>query len=197
MLYVVPIIGYIVINLLKLSCKNRFFIDKEIKDEPYIIAFWHGELLMAPFLYKKIRTKPNISVMISEHFDGEIISRLIAFFGFDSLRGSSSKGAKRVLLGAINAIKDGKDIGITPDGPRGPRYSVADGIVAISQKTDAKIVVFRIKANRYWELKSWDRFMIPKFFSTIEYHALAPFSINSLDLQTAKEQIRNRMLSYE
>ncbi len=193
LLAVVPLLGFIVINLLKLTCKNRFHIDENIKDEPYIIAFWHGNLLMQPFIYNRARKKSLVNCMISEHSDGEALSKLISFFGFKSIRGSSSKGSKRVLIAAINSVKAGEDVAITPDGPKGPRHSIADGIVAIAQKTDTKIVVFKTTASRYYQLKSWDRFEIPKFFSQIDYYALEPFSVSGLDIDSAKEEIRKRM----
>ncbi len=132
--------------------------------------------------------------MISEHFDGEIIAKIISFFGFSSIRGSSSKGGARVLIEAIKTAKSGEDIAITPDGPRGPRHSVADGIVALSQKTGAKIVVFNYQASKFWQLKSWDRFVIPKPFSKISFFADKVLDISGLETKKAKELIREQML---
>jgi len=132
--------------------------------------------------------------MISEHFDGEIIAKIISFFGFSSIRGSSSKGGARVLIEAIKTAKGGEDIAITPDGPRGPRHSVADGIVALSQKTGAKIVVFNYQASRSWQLKSWDKFVVPKPFSKISFFADKVVDISGLEPEKAKELIREQML---
>lgn len=148
---------------------------------------------MQPFLYKKIRKKRDISVMISEHFDGEIISKLINLFKFNSIRGSSKRGGVKALAKALRAIKT-QDIAITPDGPRGPMHSVADGVVAISKKSKAKVVLFNIKVDRYWRLNSWDKFIIPKPFSNIEFFVSEPISLSELDSESAKNYIKERLL---
>jgi len=116
--------------------KKRWHFQGKFPDSPAVIAFWHGELLMAPFVYGKLGTSRAINVMISDHFDGEIIARVTRFFGMKTVRGSTRKGATKVLIGALKAVKErGENIGITPDGPKGPRHSVSDGAVAIAQKT--------------------------------------------------------------
>ncbi len=148
---------------------------------------------MQPFLYKKVRNK-SVYAMISEHSDGEAISKLIKFFKFNSIRGSSRKGAVRVLLLAIKRLREGSDVALSPDGPKGPRHSVANGIVAMARKSNAKIVTFNYKPDKYWQFKSWDRFIIPKPFSTIEFFASEPFSINHLSDAEAKIYIRERLL---
>ncbi|MGD9595415.1 lysophospholipid acyltransferase family protein [Wolinella succinogenes] len=193
-LAILPFLGYCITRLLFWSCKKRFVVSEKIsKEGSFVVAFWHGELLLQPFLYRQIRAQPRISVMISDHFDGEIIARMIGFFGFKTLRGSSSKGAKRVLLGAIRELEGGGDIAITPDGPRGPYHSVADGIVMISQKTGRPIVVFRAFFEEAWQLKSWDRFFIPKPFSRVTLIARDPFELSGLSLEEAKRLIHAKM----
>jgi hypothetical protein len=191
---IIPPIANLLIRAIYLTCKKEFKLASSYPSEPFIVAFWHGELLFQPFLYKKIRGRHKISVMISEHFDGEIIAKIISFFGFSSIRGSSSKGGARVLIEAIKTAKGGEDIAITPDGPRGPRHSVADGIVALSQKTGAKIVVFNYQASKSWQLKSWDKFVVPKPFSKISFFADKVVDISGLEPETAKELIREQML---
>ncbi|NPA73770.1 MAG: lysophospholipid acyltransferase family protein [Epsilonproteobacteria bacterium] len=194
----VPFLGYLVVNLIYLSCKKRYFLPKEELDEgACIIAFWHGKLLMQPFLYKKLRGSHKVATMISEHFDGEVLSRMVKFFGFDSIRGSSRKGAIKVLKEAFKMVAKGYDIGLTPDGPKGPRYSVADGIVAIAQKKDLSIVPCNFTASSFWRLKSWDGFMIPKPFSTIYLFADEPFKVTSLDKEDAKAKIKEALLKRE
>ncbi|MFW6308353.1 MAG: lysophospholipid acyltransferase family protein [Campylobacterales bacterium] len=192
---VVPPIAYLLIRLLAFTNRKIFHI-KKIPKESFIIAFWHGELLMQPLLYRKMK-KPKISVMISEHFDGEIIAKTIGYFGFETLRGSSSKGATRLLIQSIKKLKCGYEVAITPDGPRGPRHSVADGIIALAQKTKKPIVVFRSRPTKSWRLKSWDRFEIPKPFGTIEFFAQEPFFVHDMEFEEAREYIKKRMLSYE
>ena len=179
-----------------MSCKKRYIIEYEIPKDPFIVAFWHGKLLMMPFLYKKIRGSHPIAVMISEHFDGELIAKTIARFGFDSIRGSSKKGGAKVLIQALNRMRVGEDVAITPDGPRGPRHSVAPGIVKLAQKMDAYILPFHYEASSFWQLHSWDRFEIPKPFSTITHRIGKPFKLANMGEEAAKVFIKEQMLQY-
>jgi hypothetical protein len=149
---------------------------------------------MQPFLYHKIRPNHKITVMISEHFDGEIIARLIEYFGFESSRGSARKNGAKVLLGTMRKMDDGYDVAITPDGPRGPRHSVADGIVAIAQKKKAKIVAFNFQASSFWQFRSWDKFTVPKPFSTITFFASEPICVDGTPIGEAGELIKNELL---
>ena len=192
-----PPLGALLIRIIYLTCKKRFDIAKDLPSEPFIVAFWHGELLMQPFLYKKVRDSHKIAVMISEHFDGELIAKTVKHFNIESIRGSTKKGAAKVLLGAIKKMKSGYDIAITPDGPRGPRYSVADGIAAISKKMDAFIVPFSYRASKYWQLNSWDKFIIPKPFSTLYFRVGKPFKVQDMDKEIAKDFIKKEMLQYD
>lgn len=214
-LFLIPFFGYWLIRILFLTCKKVYNLQttSEVKSqkeenetktqevtkqykikEQVIVAFWHGELLMQPFLYKKIKQDPKIAVMISHHFDGEIISRLINYFGFKSIRGSSSKGAIGALKETFSMVNNGFDIGITPDGPRGPRHSMANGIVSIAKKKGLKIVALNFRASKFWRLKSWDQFLIPKPFSTIYFYASEPFDVSLLEDEAALEYIKNKML---
>ena len=193
-----PPIGYIFIRLIYLSCKKEYFLPKEkLLNKPYIIAFWHGKLLMQPFIYNRLRSKPKVATMISEHFDGEIIAKIIKYFHFDSIRGSSKKGAIKVLKESFSKVNEGYDIAITPDGPRGPRYSVADGIVSIAQKKKMSIIACNFYASSFWRLKSWDGFMIPKPFSTIYLFAEEPFLLDGLDKESAKDKIKEALMAKE
>lgn len=152
---VVPFFMQLVVRFIYLTNKKVFHHPKIDLNESFIVAFWHGELLMQPFNYKKLKPHGKVSAMISEHKDGEAITRTVEYLGIHSIRGSSSKGGAKALISAIREIKGGDDIAITPDGPRGPRHSVADGIVAIHKKTNARILMFNCKPTKYWQFKSW------------------------------------------
>ncbi|NWF66054.1 MAG: lysophospholipid acyltransferase family protein [Campylobacterales bacterium] len=191
--FLFPPIGYFFIWILFLSCKKRYYMPI-LDEKPIIVTFWHGELLMQPFLYKKIKNNGKIALLISEHFDGEIIAKTMKFFGFESIRGSSRKGAVKSLIGMIKKVKDGYDLAITPDGPKGPRYSIADGVIAVAQKSGARIVVFNYRVSKFWQLNSWDKFLIPKPFSTIEFFASEPIDVSNLEIEQAKNLLKNKML---
>lgn len=193
-LRVLPLLGYGLLQLLYRTVRVRYRLPEALPDEPVIVAFWHGEMLLQPYLYLRLRPAPRrIAVMIGTHKDGEYIARMIAYFGFDTVRGSSNRSPARALLGALRRMEQGYDLAITPDGPRGPRHSVADGIVAIARKRRCKIVPFTISAERCWQLRSWDRFLIPKPFGTITLTAGPPFTIDDLDMDAAKSLVREQL----
>ena len=196
-LIVVPFIGSLLIRLLYHTNRKVFHAPKDITDESVIFACWHGELLMLPYLYKHYRKKAHAKVLISNHFDGELISKTIKYFGLGTLAGSTNRNAARVLIQAIKTIKDGYDIGITPDGPKGPRHEVADGIVVMAQKAGAKIVLVEIKPTKFWQLNSWDKFIIPKPFGVLHYYATSELDVRSMDLDEAKEVIQKGLLVHE
>ncbi len=190
----VPKLAYVLLRILYWSNRIHYQLPERLPTEPVVIAFWHGEMLMQPYLYLKLRPQPRrIAVMIGTHKDGEYIARLIAYFGFDTVRGSSNRNPARALLGALRKMHQGYDIAITPDGPRGPRHSVADGIVAIAHKRHCPIIPFTVTASRCWRLRSWDRFLIPKPFGTITLRAGEPFSVDHLPLEQAKDVVAERL----
>lgn len=189
----VPPVAYLLIRLLYFTCKKRFHKPQRISDPPFLAAFWHGEILMNPFMHKKILKDVKMSLMISDHFDGEMIARSVSYFGFDTIRGSSSKGGIKALKESFKKIDQGHSIAITPDGPRGPRHSVADGIVSIAQKKDLEIMAFNYKASSFWQMKSWDKFIVPKPFSTLDFYASEPFKVTGLSQEEAKAEIKRRL----
>ncbi|MBX7490767.1 lysophospholipid acyltransferase family protein [Helicobacter sp. Faydin-H64] len=168
-------------------------LEKISKNEPFVVVFWHGELLLQPFLFQKYVREKKVWVLISKHFDGEIISNVVRYFGIGVLRGSSSKGGIRALYHAIKKIENGEYIAITPDGPRGPYHSVADGVVLLTQKTNVPVVVSRIFFSNAWEFKSWDKFRIPKPFSKAVFIIKEPLTLESLELEVARAFVKEKM----
>ncbi len=158
-----------------------------------MVVFWHGEMIFQPFLYKKIQSNPNGRVIISRHADGKIAAKIIKFFGLKTIRGSTSKGAVSVLISAFRFLKKGEDLAITPDGPRGPYHSIADGIINIAQKSATPIIVFRLFAHDAWQLNSWDKFIIPKPFSHIYCVASEPIQISEKNKEKAKMYLKQKM----
>lgn len=194
-----PFIASLLIRFLFLTNKKNFFSPKNISKDPVIFACWHGELLMLPYIYKKYRTSKNLKakVLISDHFDGLLISKTIKYFGIGTIAGSTNRNAARALIQAIKNIKQGYDIGITPDGPKGPRHSISDGLIAMAQKTGAKIVLVEIKPTKFWQLNSWDKFTIPKPFGTINYYSTSEIDISDLEMEKAREYLKKRLLEHE
>lgn len=191
---VLPFFLQILVRFIYITNKKVFHHPKELKDRVYVVAFWHGELLMQPFNYKKLKPNGKVSAMISEHKDGEAITKTVEYLGIYSIRGSSTRGGAKALISAIKELKAGDDIAITPDGPRGPRHSVATGIVAISQKTNAKILAFNCKPTKYWQFSSWDKFIVPKPFGTLNFYIGEPFGVEGLEIEDAKKLVQDKLL---
>lgn len=142
------------------------------RGQPVIFTLWHGEML--PLLW--CHRGEGVSILISEHADGEIIARAAESLGYRTVRGSTTRGADRALLGLCRVVESGRDIAITPDGPRGPARRFAPGALIVSQRTHAPIIPIVAVASRVWRLKSWDGFIIPKPFAriTVSYGPPSP-----------------------
>ena len=156
----------------KVNLKNRKKIENLLeRKESFIYSFWHDQLLMCPLTWQ---SNSNIKVLISKHRDGDIIAQLISNLGFEAIRGSTHKTNKIKnkggLLSArkmIKSLKNGISIGISPDGPKGPRHKVSDGILSISRLSKSVILPVGIGFKKKWVLNTWDKFIIPKPFNEI------------------------------
>lgn len=154
-----------------------------------LFAFWHGGLL--PIAWA-IRGR-GIVAMVSEHRDGELIARILRRWGFALVRGSSTRGGGKVLLGMIRALADGQDGAITPDGPRGPVEVPHIGAVRAAQRAGVAIVPVRVVASRAWRARSWDRFLVPKPFARVVITADAPWIPGDGDEGALVEELRRRI----
>ena len=191
---ILPYLAYFVIKFMYFTNKKVFHHPKLVDGEAYIFVAWHGDLVCQPMNYFKNRPNGTIKTLISQSKDGEIISRIYSLFGGGSIRGSSSKGATKALISTIREIKSGVDIAITPDGPRGPMHTVADGVIAIAKKSGARIVVLNSKPKSYWQFNSWDKFFLPKPFGRIDFFMSEPFDVSDLEFEEARSFIKNKMM---
>jgi lysophospholipid acyltransferase (LPLAT)-like uncharacterized protein len=190
----IPYVIYFLLKIIYFTNKKVFHSPKLDKNEAFIFAAWHGDLSSCPANYFHTRPNGKIKTLISQSKDGEIIAKIYTLFGGEAIRGSSSKGATKALISTIKEIKSGFDIAITPDGPRGPRFSVADGVIAIAQKSGAKIVILNSKPTKYWQFKSWDKLILPKPFGKIDFYMSEPFDISNLEFEEAKNFIKEKMM---
>ena len=135
------------------------------RKEQVILAFWHGRILLIPFPYRGQKA----CIMNSVHRDGEISTRVIKRFGVSVVRGSSTRGWMGGLKGMIAAYRQGYDLLVVPDGPRGPRCQAKSGVLQLARATGAP--VFPVTYGAKWKatVKSWDRLLIPFPFSRITY----------------------------
>jgi lysophospholipid acyltransferase (LPLAT)-like uncharacterized protein len=191
---VVPFIMQLIVRFIYLTNKKVFHHANINQDETYIVAFWHGDLLMQPFNYQKLKPNGNVKAMISEHRDGETISKIVQYLGIGTIAGSSTRGGVKAFINGLKTLKAGDEVAITPDGPKGPIFSIADGIVTMSQKSKAKILPFSSKPTKYWQFKSWDKFIVPKPFGRIDFYVGEPFDVEGLDMEDAKKVISSKMM---
>lgn len=182
-------LGTIALRALALTWRVRVvngdFVEAEHRrGQPIMLILWHGQLL--PLLWA--HRNRQIAVMISEHRDGELIARMATALGCRLVRGSTSRGAARALLGACREVEAGFDIAVTPDGPRGPAGSVAPGALVISQRTGVPMIPVAASASRGWRLRSWDKFLIPKPFARVTVAYSDPIRVTADTPRDATEQ---------
>lgn len=140
---------------------------------PVVFVFWHGQLLPLVHYHRHER----IVVLVSEHADGEYITRVIRRQGFGVVRGSSTRGATRGLKGLIRAARAGRDLALTPDGPRGPARALKPGALAVAQATGLPVIPLAVGVSAAWRMNSWDRFVVPRPFARVHIEYAEPVHV--------------------
>jgi lysophospholipid acyltransferase (LPLAT)-like uncharacterized protein len=158
---------------------------------PHVFLLWHEVLL--PLLWQ--HRGQSIAIVVSEARDGQYLTDFAASLGYRAVRGSSTRGAARALLGAVRELQAGYAVAFTPDGPRGPRRELKPGVVAAAQRGGAVIVPLHAEADRAWRLNSWDRFVIPKAGARVRIVYGRPFEVAAGDegLAAGLEQAEARL----
>ncbi len=161
---------------------------------PVIYALWHNRFFTVPAAWRKICGKSRRSVVLtSASLDGTVVARSMAVFGLGAIRGSSSRRGVAALVGMKRALRDGFDVCITPDGPRGPRYVFHPGMVKLAAATGTAIIPIHVRFSAAWRLKTWDRFVIPKPFSRVHVIFDHPLTVIDTAEPAAFEAERQRI----
>jgi lysophospholipid acyltransferase (LPLAT)-like uncharacterized protein len=139
-------------------------------DFPIIFTFWHNRILAITLAHLRHyqRDRKGVHVLTSPSRDGEILAQLMARFRMGAIRGSSSRRGSRAIMECVDWLKSGGDLAVTPDGPKGPRYTLSPGLVLLAQTTGARILPMHAHFSRALEIKSWDGFRIPLPFSRVD-----------------------------
>jgi len=162
-----------------------------------IAAVFHQRFLPALAYVTKFRNFKPI-VMISQSSDGELIASLASRLGLVPVRGSSTRGGRDALMAILRALKKNPGVIHIVDGPTGPKGVVKPGLMAMAQVTGAPIFPIIISAEKAWVMRSWDRFLVPKPFSTVTIRWGDPFPVprgtRPEQLEELRKQVENLML---
>jgi lysophospholipid acyltransferase (LPLAT)-like uncharacterized protein len=194
LLFTVPPLASLIIRLLHMTLKIETLFEERVKpfwenDKRVILAFWHGRLLMIPFCYKG----KGIKLLISQHKDGELLARTMKWFGYDTVRGSSTRGGMAAMKTMIRSIRE-SDIAITPDGPKGPKYIVQEGTVALARLSGVPVVPVTFAASKKKVFGSWDAFNLPFPFSRGLFVWGKPFYVaKDADMEEARLELERQM----
>ena len=164
-------VGFRVLQLwvrtLRYEIDDRAGVVGKPADQNYIGALWHNRLLIFPFVLRRFFSNRHGAALISASRDGDLLADAITRFGFDVVRGSSSRLGASAILQLTDVLASGGDVVITPDGPRGPVYELGPGIIYLAQKSGAAVLPVNMEYSSCWRLKSWDRFILPRPFAKI------------------------------
>jgi lysophospholipid acyltransferase (LPLAT)-like uncharacterized protein len=157
---------------------------------PVIFAFWHSYILPLVYLHRN----EGAVVLISRHADGEYIARVVGRMGFETARGSSTRGGARGLRELVREVRAGRDASVTPDGPKGPPRVFKPGTLMLARLTGAPVIPMGVRIGKAWKLNSWDGFLIPRPFSRIEVTYGEP-SFVPRDVSEAGMEVQARRLA--
>lgn len=182
----------------KVEVENEEFIEAARGEGGgHFIAVWHGRMLLGMARY----SGRGWTVLVSRSGDGDISAALLSSLGYGVIRGSSSRGGASAVRSMLSALRDGKVLIITPDGPRGPMHSTNPGLAWMARATGHSILPIGLAADRAWRLRSWDRFTIPKPWARVALvygDALSvPRGADAEEQAALTEELRRRLLGCE
>ncbi len=131
--------------------------------QPFVFALWHGDLVPLIWFHRGDST----SLVVSRHVDGGYLAKAARAWGYGIVPGSSTRGGQMAFRQMLRILRDGGEIAITPDGPRGPARVVKGGVVAVAQLAGVSIIPVAVMVSSGWRLRSWDQFLIPKPFARV------------------------------
>lgn len=166
------------------------------KDVPVAMALWHNRLFLASEIYRRYRKPRPLYALVSASRDG---AWLVSFFemvgGMRAVRGSSSRLGRQAAGALVEVLRQGHDIGITPDGPRGPRCEVKPGALTVARLTKTPLLLIGADFESAWRLHSWDRFVLPRPFSRVRLRCELVPAEELADRAAATAQLQTRLLA--
>ncbi|MBN2675817.1 MAG: DUF374 domain-containing protein [Alphaproteobacteria bacterium] len=191
-----------IVSVLSHTYRFRFFGVEGIKkytdqNKPVLIAFWHGRSLTLPYFWKtKFKGKKG-SAVFSDHKDGRLMRNICAQFGVQPIVGSSNRKSVMAAKGIMSALKEGTTVAMTPDGPTGPRMRLTtESLIFFAGRLNIPIFIFTPSSKNAKVLKSWDRFMIPRPFASVDIQMSKPFFVKKeeSDSLEKKDLLEKKMI---
>ncbi|MEI6351350.1 MAG: lysophospholipid acyltransferase family protein [Verrucomicrobiota bacterium] len=161
---------------------------------PIVWAFWHNRVLIMPIIYRRVFAHRKVVALASASKDGAMVAGVLKRFGVGCVRGSSSRRGGAALRELTTAIETGHDIVIIPDGPRGPMYKLSPGVIKLAELTGSPVVPVHIEYTKYWQLRSWDGFRIPKPFSRVNVTFGVPFHYGCGEFEEERARLERIMV---
>ena len=169
----------------------------KLPDEPVIFALWHNRLGLCMKVYERFvrpdRQHDHLAALISASKDGAFLAAILQRFGVQPVRGSSSRRGAQALLELTSWAERGFDLAVTPDGPKGPRYVVQEGVITLAQVTGLAIVPYSCRLSWRIRVKSWDRFEIPLPFSRCEMTFGEPIQVPRGTTDEERARLREQL----
>ncbi len=181
------------VRTLRFKVDDRAGLVGQPTGAPFITAIWHNRLLLWPQVFRRYLSQYPGTGLTSASRDGEMIAHFLARYDFEVIRGSSSRRGAAAILELKAALERGRVVGIVPDGPRGPAYRLASGIIYLAQKSGAPILPMHMEFSSCWRLKNWDRFILPRPFSTVRLTIGPLYHVNATTDETEFESERLRL----
>ncbi len=178
---------------IEISEEDRKAIERH--DVPVAIVIWHNRLFLAAEIFRRHRTHRELVALISASGDGAWLTAFFSIVGMRAARGSSSRLGREAASALVDAMRAGYDIGVTPDGPRGPCYDVKPGVLIVARRVGAPLLLMGVEFTSCWRLRSWDRFVLPKPFSRIRLRCEQIGPEQLADRDGVLEHLRARMLA--
>ena len=165
------------------------------RDEPVAIVLWHNRLFLAAEIVRRFRTGRPAYALVSASQDGAWLSAFFHLVGMRTVRGSSSRLGREAATALVDTLRAGQDVGITPDGPRGPLYEFKPGALIVARRTHAPLLLVGAEFAAAWRLRSWDRFRVPRPFSRVRMRCEIIPAAALADRDEALLQVRARLLA--
>lgn len=158
-------------------------------------VLWHNRLFLTPEVFRRYRRHRQVFGLVSASKDGAWLAALYRMIGIQPVRGSSSNFGREAASVLIQKLREGHDIGITPDGPRGPLYTVEPGVLVVTRRSDASMILLGARFGRAFRFRSWDRFYLPWPFSRIKLKCVLLMPKDASGKKLGADEVKSALLA--